>query len=401
MGNALISGIGQGIAQGQQQRMQQEMLDAQKSLIKAQAKAAEMELDAKAKAQAVMGPGLEQMQNARPDGTMPTPYQNAGQQAPQLLDLMTKAAMASGDIGQLMKMQEMQQQAGVQQQQQALYEKMMQAQQGGNVTSSLSMGPQGMTVNMDPVRGSFQSVTNPDGSQGVVPMNPFTGRPMGENQMNTAPAPADLPASPADYANFVDRSGNQLQGLMSLRDLSAQGIRVTTDQRKQLESSRKAMATLNEVNSLASRIFPRLSSALSQRGKEGAFQFVNRFTQSDPDSAILRSMTSELVTMVRALGDVGAISDTQLTEALNLIPVLGGEANHPLPDTPEVARGKIDKLYRIITSPYRDTPGLDVPQMKDSWKAPAAAPDGVDPATWGFLTPEEQAKFLQNTGITP
>lgn len=410
MGAEFLGGLAQGAGAGYQQatekRQQMDILDIQKKLLKAQAKAAELELEKKAKMGEVMEQGLEQVKNQRPDQTLPAPYANAGQPAPDLLEIMSQAALAGGDIGQLLKVEGLKQkQAGS-----AGFDAAWGQPQGNNpdYSQSMTMDNTGKrTIRRDPVRGVMLPMEQPDGSVINMLVNPMTGQPMGgmgtpSGAIRTKPPAGDMPAPQEAYNNYITPEGETPQGQTSLNDLANNYIRVTPKQREGIDKSKNAMAILNEFNSLASRYFPKLENTLKGRGKAGVAAFVNQWTQTDPDAVLMQNMGSELVTIVRALGDVGAISDPQLNQALNLIPKVGGQPGQPLPDTATVAKDKLNKLYRIITTPYADIEGMKIPTLRDPWEVkaeqetpiPQSALDlGVTPELWQYMPPDARKAF--------
>jgi hypothetical protein len=379
MGTEFLSGIGQGVAQAQQQKMQMEMLDAQKKLIKAQAKAAEMELEAKSKTQAILGPGIEQMQNARPDGTVPTPYQNAGQPAPTVLDLMTKAAMASGDIGQLMKMQEMQQQAGMQAQTQGLYEKMLQQVGGGNggYVPSFSMGPNGPTIDINPIRFETERVTGPDQSEQLITRNPYQpgGLPSSPSgAFQTKPPQGAMLAPSSEYANHLDPNTLGVpQGRMTLDKLS-ELPRVTDEQFKNIQSSKRSLRLLDGIRPLSDKVFSGIND-IKEQVKSGVKIKVQSALNQNSDIALYESRRLELLNFVRAIQGAGTITETDAKAASAALADLAADKLLALPDTEKTAQAKMDLLEKSLGASIMDVLGEDA--IRGPWRGES---DG-----WGIV----------------
>jgi len=377
MGAEFVSGLGQGIAQAQQQAQQQEFLDLQKKLLKAQAKAAEIELETKAKVQGVMGRGIEQMRNARPDGTMPAPYQNAGQPAPKLTDILTQAAMASGDTGQIMNMLKMQQEQGQIAGQNAIQEQILARMSGGTggqgMTESYSLGPRGATVNMEPTKGVFREVTDPGGGKSDLLVDPITGQPMGGG-MRTAPAVADLPAPASEYAAHLDpKTLGTPQGLMTLNQL-AKLPRVTDEQFKNVQSSKRSLRLLDGIRPLSDKVFAGINDIKDQL-KSGVKIKVQSALNQNTDIALYESRRLELLNFVRAIQGAGTITETDADAAASALADLAADKLLALPDTEKTAHAKMDLLEKSLGASIVDILGED--SLRGEWRG---ASDG-----WGIV----------------
>jgi hypothetical protein len=340
------------------------MLDIQKSLLKAQAKAAELRLEADARMKQVMGQGLEQRQNANAAGNLPTPYQNAGQPAPSITEILTNAAMASGDPGMIMQMQkassEMETAGAQQQMQKLLFERMGQG--GGGGTEDFSIGPQGVTMDINAPRGSLQTITNPDGSQSMVAINRDTGRPMGHGGLPSSPDYA-IPVKPSDRAtflqsifptseldNYMGPNNERPTPGMSGSDIEGNFSFVSTPDQQVIMETQQGLRVLDSFSDVIQRVYEKIpdEETLKQRGAKGVYDYINRYLQQDPDVEIMRKMQPMLVSLARTLAtEKGPLTDQDVARITKAFPSQGF-----LPDRRDVAEGALnnvfDKMYGAI-----------------------------------------------------
>jgi hypothetical protein len=403
---SFFEGLSNGIFQGRQLSQAKEEKELRKKQIQLEAKLLENKLELEGRKQGVIDK-LSTQEPTRQDGTIAAPLQNAGQKPPSLAERM--AGLSIGDqiaLGLNPQDTIKNQQAA---ESRGLFERLIggnlggqsgEGGQGGYSQPTLKLGSDGgidATFTPQEIKRTVQTVDqnnkpitlaldgqgnvikgfaaqpniqlidveNPDGSTSKVPIdiNSLNG---GNSGINTKPAQEDMFVPEGEKQNFIDKTTLSIpQGNVKYGDLNDEDryVRVTSKQRDQVGAVQNAFTTLNEINDLAVNIFDQIDNEFGSRGKEGAKLFINNFTQENPDAITYQTLNSELVTLIRAMGDVGAISDTQVNEATNLIPKM-----FPVPDSKDVAVSKMDKLFNVIGAPIGNILGEEyIPKRRTNF----------------------------------
>jgi hypothetical protein len=229
----------------------------------------------------------------------------------------------------------------------------------------------------------LETITNPDGSQGfkympkrpptgqqasnpinlqgpggqqIVIDNPETwqslqgiianGKPAGGQKMLKTPGAMDLPIPSDDLPFWMNRDTFAPPAVgTSPRQAEASGyIRVAPDQRKMVDARRSLKATIDNIREFIPKVWgSEETPALIDRTWGVAKRQGSAVTQTNPDTAVYSSRIYPLaVEAVRAAGEVGNLSASEIKSGSALIPTLN--------DTKEVAHAKLTALEQWINS---------------------------------------------------
>lgn len=353
MADSFASGLARGIRNAQLMRQEKEAQEERNKMAKLQGQLVELQLKQAMQKQGVIDGLKADPVNA--SGVIPTPFLNAGQQ-PQTTDQKFQN-LSVGDKLTL----------GIDPTKKSLAQQIAELQglgipglggqsQGSGMTPSFSFGPSGATVGLEPTRLIPREITNQDGSKTTVMVDPRTGG-IGGQGFQSSPPQNELPLPANELLNVIDKETLGVpQGNITMKDVTGSDrfVRVTPKQRDKIDASKSAITTFETINDLVVPLFSGLNNGIGERSGKALELFINDFTQTNPDAIVYQNLNSELVTLIRAMGDVGAISDTQVREAVSVIPKL-----RPVPDSAKVAADKMRKLHRIITSPISTVLGED------------------------------------------
>jgi hypothetical protein len=238
----------------------------------------------------------------------------------------------------------------------------------------------------------LETVTNPDGSQGfkympkrpptgqqasnpinlqgpggqqIVIDNPETwqtlqgiianGKPAGGQPTLKAPGAMDLPIKEDDIPMWINpKTMTSPQVGVTPKQAEAQGYkRMTSQGREKVDALKGVGNVLDNIESLMSKVFGPSDEAgqkgwMIERGFGGTNRALTAWTQSNPDAAELKSrIDGTLAPLIRAAGEKGALSDTDIKRAISLMPNLR--------DTPEVAWRKMVGLRSLFNEIQQNT----------------------------------------------
>jgi hypothetical protein len=154
----------------------------------------------------------------------------------------------------------------------------------------------------------------------------------------------DKPPTLNQMANLVGPDGEAPELGESLSELKQKGftVRSTADQKTD-KQARAATATLDTLDKLVDPVFTGQEGA-QNRLFDNAINTWNRIGQTDKDLTLFEAFSQGTVaSLVRAVGEKGAMSNRDIERGLALIPS-AGDGITSLPDTREVAKGKMKQL---------------------------------------------------------
>jgi hypothetical protein len=135
-------------------------------------------------------------------------------------------------------------------------------------------------------------------------------------------------------------------------------VRVDANSKKKVQAIGAALDIVDRLQKLADQVFV-AQAGLLERGIQGGRNAWEQILQSNP-AFVLYSAQSQgfLSQLSRALGEVGTLTDEDIRRAKKLVPrtrnVFG------LPDTADVATGKIESLKAILQQQYNTALGKDI-----------------------------------------
>lgn len=154
---------------------------------------------------------------------------------------------------------------------------------------------------------------------------------------------------------------------------------VTTSEIDKANSADNALAILDQIETLAigpEGVLTDVEPGVLSLGAAALSDTLNLLTQHDPAVSQLQSLSQGAgSTIVRAMGEKGALSDGDVQRALGLLPQVGNLAQLRLPDTRETATAKLKDLREILERGQRNlesgkvvTPRTPTPKSADEPK---------------------------------
>jgi len=154
----------------------------------------------------------------------------------------------------------------------------------------------------------------------------------------------DKPPTLAQLPNLIGPNGEEPEIGVSLGELKEQGFKVRSQANQRIDKqAAAAQATLDTLDKLVAPVFTG-QEGITNRLFDDAVNTWNRIGQTDKDLALFESFSQGTVaSLVRAVGEKGAQSNKDIERGLALIPS-AGDGFTQLPDTREVAQGKLKQL---------------------------------------------------------
>jgi hypothetical protein len=216
--------------------------------------------------------------------------------------------------------------------------------------------------------GSWQQQENPDGSKSWVKLPKFGAGPSGTQ---SAPSKLDLPMSLNEIESLRNPENSSRPEIgTTLRQAGEKGfIPSSTGQETQRVAIAGTMALLDTMEGLADKVF-KANSSIGRLGEVPRAMIAKKL-QNDPTVALYESLKEgSLAKFIKGLGDVGAMTESDLERARNLVPSF-----YPIPDTRDVAMGKLKQLKQLFS---------DIEKRSYSGGAGAAAGAGPAPKRLKF-----------------
>lgn len=204
----------------------------------------------------------------------------------------------------------------------------------------------------------------------------------------------------SDLEKIILPDGSRPKIGATWRDIrSAGGEVVTSAEQSDQDKTNQALTLLEQLRGLAigseenPGIFAEVEPGLLNRGKKALDFVFDWLEQGDPRASQYQDLSAGAISsLVRSLGEKGALSDGDVERALNLLPTI-----FPLPDTGKVAQGKLNELERLIARGTNNLErGIVVGKGKGGGSdVPATGAGGVE----GFVNrlPGEKAELEKLT----
>jgi len=194
----------------------------------------------------------------------------------------------------------------------------------------------------------------------------------------------DTPLTASALMNYQDAQGNRPPPGSTMNDITANKYKiVSTTKQTQDMASKAAYATLDTLNDLIQGIYPKDESELgviSRLVQDFSFSW-QRLNQSNKDLVFFEAFKQGTIApLIRAIGEKGNLATEDVERALELIPSTG-EGWFDLPDKRSIALGKMKQLRGWFD------------KAMDNVHEAVAAPAGIDPEDWKYLTAEEQEAY--------
>lgn len=358
--SGLLGGVSDGVVQARKRQQETERQDLLNKLAKIQGQQTELSMKLQMD---------EAAREQKKQGQADQFYGGiGGQSGGGILDMisnpeMLRAGLASGalDVTDIIKMQEAQQ--GGAWTPEAVQQLMSGGQMGGMGVEGATFGENGARVRFGREPTSVIMQTMPDGSQRPLIVGRESGgvRPAGvasSGGLGAAPpalggaAAGGFMTSPPDSAKPVGLDvarkvrmpdGSIADPRISMDDIMAAGGRILSDDEVAAEFATKgAEAVLTEMDGLIDKVFK--SNDLPGRLADSITNKYQNVMQEDPNFSLYTSLASgSLSSVIRAMGEKGALAEGDVQRALNLVPKTG-----PIPDSRKVAKGKINQIRSIL-----------------------------------------------------
>jgi len=156
--------------------------------------------------------------------------------------------------------------------------------------------------------------------------------------------PYDKPLTSAEIGHWQNAKGENPPAGATLRHVMSGGYKyVSTAQSNKAAEASGAYATIDRLDELVGQIWPQEGDGLNWRLKAKADFTKGRLEQSNRPLVEFEAFAKgTLAPLIRAVGEKGNLATEDIERALLLIPNTGQGMG--LPDTPEVARGKMKQL---------------------------------------------------------
>ena len=232
---------------------------------------------------------------------------------------------------------------------------------------------------------TYHTITNPDGSQSIVPLRTHAGvtgsgaRPPampGSRPMSPQPSPTlginpgiqtnppqkSLPVSEANMPLWRhEETFRSPDEALSPNELMKRGYRrLNTGQVDRVDSLNSALTTVDALGDKVGDVFAGVEDTIPKRALGAASRKFKSVSQMGVDEAAYDSfIAGTLAPMIRGLGEKGALSDSDVKRAINLMPVLT--------DRPAVARRKVDQIRELIQENMKKIISAKVHQADVVW----------------------------------
>lgn len=163
--------------------------------------------------------------------------------------------------------------------------------------------------------------------------------------IQTAPSELDMIVPESDLTKYRDANGRPAPAGSTLRWLKENGYNpVSSATESSILSGKQVNATLNVLDGYVKKIFT--AESPMQRVLQAPSAMYGVASQSNKDAVLYDGFAQgTLAPLIRAFGEKGNLSDTDIKRAMNLVP-----RYWPVPDTKEVAQGKVKILKGLISA---------------------------------------------------
>lgn len=161
--------------------------------------------------------------------------------------------------------------------------------------------------------------------------------------VQTSPGAMDLPIKDEEISYWINPKNMQSPDLGTTpKEAAAAGFkRMTSFARANLDAMKGVESITSRISDLMEKVFPKSEKGVIDRAGGALSRTIGSMLQTNPDAAELNSLIQgTLAPTVRALGEKGALSDTDIKRAISLMPVLT--------DSGEVAWRKQNGLIKMF-----------------------------------------------------
>jgi hypothetical protein len=200
-------------------------------------------------------------------------------------------------------------------------------------------------------------VKNLDGSTTTMLVPKFG---MAGGRLTTTPPSKKLRIKDADLPLWINLETLQTPAVgITPEEAQANGfVRVTTGQKEAVKGFATTEVVIDKIEQLMNDVFPE-KGGIGERLLGAPKRSTGAFLQSNQKAAELDSLIKgTLAPIIRALGEKGALSDTDVKRAINLLPALT--------DSADVARGKIGNLKDLFMASKQSVLGATIEKAKNT-----------------------------------
>lgn len=183
------------------------------------------------------------------------------------------------------------------------------------------------------------------------------------------PGPKDIPLSITDLEGLRNPKTGQRPVIGTTPRQAAQEgfVPQSAGQETQRVAIAGTLALLDTMEGLADKVF-KANTSIGRFGEVPRAMIAKKL-QNDPNVALFESLKEgSLAKFIKGLGDVGAMTESDLERARALVPNF-----YPIPDTRDVAMGKLNQLRKLFQDIEQRSMGV----------APTAAPAASPTASPG------------------